>query len=70
MSKKIVTKPGKLAKVKATNITGLLRKGYTVGQVAKFYKVSRVALYAKFGDAIKGISGRGSRVTKKLPAKA
>lgn len=65
MSKKIVVR-GKLAAVKASNVRKLLRQGYTVGQVAQYFKVSRVALYAKFGEEMKGISGRGARVTKAL----
>lgn len=69
MAKKIVKTfdctPGKLAKVTLAQVKKLLSSGYTVGQVAGKYGVSRVALYAKF-PGIKGISGHGNRVTKKI----
>ena len=57
---------GKLAKVKLTTVQGFLKRGFTVGQVAKKLGCARFSLYQKFGKGMKGISTRGNRVTKAI----
>ena len=57
---------GKLAKVKLTTVQSYLKKGFTVGQVAKKLGCARFSLYQKFGKGMKGISTRGNRVTKAI----
>lgn len=65
MSKKTVSKYTKAVGVKASQIKALVKQGYTIGQIAAKYKISRVTLYKRFPE-VKGLSSHGSRVSKKL----
>ncbi len=65
MSKKIVSKYTKAVGVKASAIKALVKQGYTIGQIAAKYKISRVTLYKRFPE-VKGMSSHGARVSKKL----
>lgn len=50
-----------LVGVKASNIRALIRKGNTIGQIAVMYGCSRLTIYRRFGDEIKGLSPMGRR---------
>lgn len=56
---------GKLAGVTAGSIRARIRRKETVTAICASLNVSRKALYAKFGDEIKGLSPRGRRAVKK-----
>ncbi len=64
MAKKIIKKKSRyttLVGVKASNIRALIRKGWTIGQIAVEYGCSRITIYRRFGDEIKGLSPVGRR---------
>ena len=47
--------------LKASTIRRLIRSGYTIGQIAEQYGTTRMTLYRRFGDEIRGLSGHGAR---------
>lgn len=61
MARKQKNRLKKAPDLKASTVRRLIRTGMTIVQICAQYEISRVTLYKRFGDEIKGRSPRGRR---------